>query len=60
MFVNDKTGMDVDGSGHGLFQGNIVAYCDVEPASGQWHCVEVRCVTNVLEKPAASIIRVED
>lgn len=34
MSVNDKTGMDVDGSGHGLFQGNIVAY-DVEPASGQ-------------------------
>lgn len=49
----------MDGSCHGLFQGNIVAYGDAEPASGQWQCVEVRCIANVLQKPAASIIRVE-
>jgi hypothetical protein len=51
--------MDVDGSGHDLFQGNTVAH-DAELASGQWQCVEVRGIANVLEKPAASIIRVED
>lgn len=50
----------MDGSGHGLFQGNIVAYGDIESASGQWQCVEVRRVANVLEKPAASIFTVED
>jgi hypothetical protein len=46
--------MDVDGSGPGLFKGNIVAYGDVEPASSIIRVEErkIMLATNSLKKLA--------